>query len=59
MENLACAFLTEEEYLKQERNAPFKSEYYKGQVFAMAGAKRKHNAFVTALVAGVFPIQSS
>jgi Uma2 family endonuclease len=56
MENLARAFLTEEEYIEQERKAPFKSEYYKGEVFAMAGAKRKHNAIVTALVAGLYPI---
>ena len=55
MENLARAFLTEEEYLKQERNAPFKSEYYKGEVFAMAGARRKHNAIVTALIASLYP----
>jgi len=56
MENLARTYLSEEEYLKQERNAPLKSEYYKGEVFAMAGAKRKHNAIVTALVAGLYPI---
>jgi len=56
MENLARAFLTEEEYIEQERNAPLKSEYYRGEVFAMAGAKRKHNAIVTALVAGLYPI---
>jgi Uma2 family endonuclease len=56
MENLARTYLSEEEYLEQERKAPFKSEYYKGEVFAMAGAKRKHNAIVTALVAGLYPI---
>ena len=56
MDNLARTYLSEEEYLKQERKAPFKSEYYKGEVFAMAGAKRKHNAIVTALVAGLYPI---
>jgi Uma2 family endonuclease len=55
MENLARTFLTEEEYLKQERNAPFKSEYYKGEIFAMAGARRKHNAIVTALIASLYP----
>ena len=38
MENLARAFLTEEEYLKQERKAFFKSEYYKGEVFAIERA---------------------
>lgn len=29
--------LTEEEYLEMEISAPFKSEYYKGEIFAMAG----------------------
>ena len=55
MEKLARTYLNEEEYLEQERNAPFKSEYYKGEVFAMAGARRKHNAIVTALIAGIYP----
>ncbi len=31
MENLARTFLTEEEYLKQERNAPFKSITTRGK----------------------------
>lgn len=35
--------LTPEEYLVQERRAPFKSEYYRGETFAMAGATREHN----------------
>jgi Uma2 family endonuclease len=35
--------LTPEEYLAQERRASFKSEYYRGEVFAMAGAKYPHN----------------
>jgi Uma2 family endonuclease len=32
-----------EEYLALERNAPFKSEYHEGQIFAMTGASRAHN----------------
>ena len=35
--------LTSEEYLAQERLAPFKSEFYRGEVFAMAGASFKHS----------------
>jgi Uma2 family endonuclease len=35
--------ITEKEYLEDERNAPYKSEFYKGEVFAMSGASRIHN----------------
>ena len=49
MENLAHKDFSEEEYLELERNAPRKSEYYKGEIFAMAGAKRNHNLIVTNL----------
>ena len=34
--------LTEEEYLRIERAAEYKSEYYRGEMFAMAGARLKH-----------------
>jgi len=36
-----------EEYLALERQAQCKSEYYAGEVFAMAGASRWHNLIVT------------
>jgi len=35
-------FITAEEYLRLERAAEFKSEYYNGKIYAMAGARRKH-----------------
>ena len=35
-------FLTPQEYLAQERRAELKSEYYRGEVFAMAGATFEH-----------------
>src|SRR5947199_8358708 len=35
--------LTEREYLARERKADFKSEFYRGETFAMAGATREHN----------------
>jgi Uma2 family endonuclease len=35
--------LTATEYLAIEREAPFKSEFYNGEMFAMAGASREHN----------------
>src|SRR4051794_10859027 len=38
---------TPEQYLALERKATFKSEYYNGSIYAMAGASRAHN-----LVAG-------
>jgi Uma2 family endonuclease len=34
---------TPEEYLAQERRADYKSEYFNGFMFAMAGASREHN----------------
>jgi len=34
---------TEEEYLSLERNAESKSEFYRGEITAMAGATRNHN----------------
>lgn len=43
-------FLTEEEYLAIERRAESRSEYYDGEMFAMAGASRRHNRIVTNLV---------
>ena len=38
---------TPEEYLALERQAQYKSEYYAGEIFAMAGASRWHNLIVT------------
>ncbi len=36
-------FYSEAEYLELERAAEFRSEYYDGEIFAMAGAKFAHN----------------
>ncbi len=35
--------LTAEEYLAIERDSPIKHEFYRGEMFAMAGAGRAHN----------------
>lgn len=43
MSALAVPFLTPEQYLEIERKAEYKSEYFSGQMFAMAGASRAHN----------------
>ena len=40
-------FLTPERYLEIERVADFKSEYFDGEMFAMAGARLAHNLIVT------------
>ena len=41
---------TPEEYLALERQAQCKSEYYAGEMFAMAGASRWHNLIVTNVI---------
>ena len=43
MASQLLTFLTPEQYLEIERKAEFKSEYYKGEMFAMAGAREAHN----------------
>jgi Uma2 family endonuclease len=37
------SFLTPEQYLEIERAAGFRSEYWNGEMYAMAGARRAHN----------------
>jgi len=49
MENLAHNRYSETEYLELERKSSTKNEYYKGEMFAMAGANRRHNLLVTNL----------
>jgi len=46
--------LTAREYLEIERRAEFKSEFYKGEMFAMAGASREHNRIKDNLVGELF-----
>ena len=45
---------TPEEYLKAERESPYKSEYDNGEIFAMAGASRKHNLIVVSIASGLY-----
>jgi Uma2 family endonuclease len=42
--------LTPEQYLEIERQAEFKSEYYRGEMFAKAGASVAHNVIVGNMV---------
>lgn len=43
--------LTPEEYLAIERKAEYKSEYFNGEMFVMAGASERHALIVTNVVA--------
>ncbi|GAB2815144.1 Uma2 family endonuclease [Ferruginibacter profundus] len=40
-------YISEEEYLEQERTATEKHEYYEGEIYAMSGASAKHNRIFT------------
>ena len=39
-------YVTSEEYLNREKDAEFRSEYFRGEMFAMAGASANHNLIV-------------
>lgn len=43
-------YITPEEYLATEREAEFKSEFYQGEVFALAGAGNNHNIITANLI---------
>lgn len=48
MRNLAVEnFLTEEEYLRFEEKSKIRHEFMDGEIFAMAGATRRHNLATT------------
>lgn len=47
------SFLTPEQYLEIERKAEYKSEYFNGEMFAMAGAKEAHNLAVANVLAAL------
>ena len=48
-------YITREEYLALEREAEFKSEYYDGQMFAMAGASEDHVTITDNLLVALHP----
>ena len=50
MSTLQSTYITPEEYLARERKAETKSEYFRGEMFAMAGASRRHGLIITNLV---------
>lgn len=45
--------ISESEYLELERKAPHKSEYYKGEIFAMAGESINHNKIVASIISAI------
>jgi Uma2 family endonuclease len=47
---LAKTFLTPEQYLEIERKAEFRSEYYQGEMFGMAGGSGRHTVISDNLV---------
>jgi Uma2 family endonuclease len=54
MSAIPKTFISEESYLEEERKALNKSEYYKGEIFAMAGATTNHNAIVASLIGELY-----
>ena len=44
---------TAEEYLQIEKDSPTKNEYFKGEIFAMAGAGPRHNVIFSNLFVGI------
>jgi Uma2 family endonuclease len=53
MSTAPSKLLTSAEYLACERAADLKSEFYRGEMFAMAGANARHNRICVNLVAGL------
>lgn len=51
--NTLDRFVSPEEYLERERRAEYKSEYFAGEIVAMAGARRKHNLLVGTVTASL------
>ena len=50
MSTRPTTFITPEEYLEIERKAEYKSEYYQGEMFAMAGASLRHARIISNLM---------
>src|SRR4051794_39341179 len=53
MSTLPKGFITPEQYLELDRQAERKSEYYDGEMFAMAGAGFPHNTIFLNVVSGL------
>jgi len=53
MSTVPKSLITPDEYLQRERRAEFKSEYYRGETFAMAGASAEHNLIVSNCIVNI------
>lgn len=53
MSALPTPYISPEDYLELERLAPTKSQYFKGEVFAMAGASERHVSTVANITASL------
>jgi Uma2 family endonuclease len=50
-----AVLISPEEYLAQERLADYKSEYFEGEIFPMAGASLKHNLLAASIIRILIP----
>ena len=48
------SFITVDQYLAREREADYKSEYFNGEIFAMAGASEPHVLIVNSIIARLY-----
>jgi Uma2 family endonuclease len=59
MSAAAKPYLTTQEYLAHERRAEIKSEYYEGEVFAMAGGSKEHRIIAANATGALWPQMSN
>ena len=50
MTTQANKLISQTQYLSIERRSAWKSEYFNGQMYAMAGASQKHNLIVSNII---------
>src|SRR5436190_10717366 len=55
MSSVPKTFLTPEQYLEIERKAEYKSEYFRGEMFAMAGGTLAHSLLVGNVMGNLWP----
>jgi Uma2 family endonuclease len=55
MSSVPKLLLSAAEYLARERGAEFRSEFFQGEMFAMAGATRRHSLICSNLIARLRP----
>lgn len=50
MDNLACKFISVQDYFAFEETSEVRHEYYRGELFTMSGATQNHNLIVSNLI---------